>query len=56
MSNQQDPAKLPGQIPVEDSEQFPETGPAGEERQPDPVSAEKAVNPELEPVKDRKPA
>jgi len=47
---------LPGQIPVEDSAEYPETGPDGEERQADPVSAEKAVNPELEPVKDRKPA
>ncbi len=47
---------LPGQVPVEDSEQYPETGPDGEERQANPVSAEKAVNPELQPVKERKPA
>jgi hypothetical protein len=51
-----DKPSLPGEIPVEDSEQYPETGPEGEERQPDPVSAEKAVNPELQPVKERKPA
>ena len=46
---------LPGQIPVEDSENYEETGPEGEERQPDPVSAEQAVNPDLAGVKERKP-
>jgi hypothetical protein len=47
---------LPGQIPVTESEEYPETGPEGEERQIDPVGAEQAVNPELQPVKERKPA
>ncbi len=40
---------LPGQIPVKDSAQYPETGPAGEERQPNPAEADAAVNPEVQP-------
>ena len=52
---QKEKPHLPGEIPVEDSEEYPETGPEGEERQPDPVSAEQAVNPELQSVKERKP-
>lgn len=44
---------LPGQVPLD---QPPEAGPEGEERQPNPVEAEKAVNPDLIPVKERKRA
>lgn len=46
---------LPGQIPVEDSAGYAETGPAGQERQADPAEADQAVNPELQP-KERKRA
>jgi len=53
--SRKDKPNLPGEIPVEDSEDYAETGPEGEERQPDPVSAEKAVNPELQSVKEPKP-
>jgi hypothetical protein len=40
---------LPGQIPVEDAGEMLEPQRA-EERQPDPVQAEQAVNPELQGV------
>ena len=50
-----DETYLPGQIPVEDSTEYAETGPAGQERQPDPAEADQAVNPELQP-KERKRA
>jgi hypothetical protein len=46
---------LPGQIPVEDAQDNEPQNP--EERQPDPVQAEKAVNPkDLMDVEGRKPA
>ena len=45
---------LPGQVPAKDADEYSETGPEGEERQPDPVEAEQAVNPELQGAKGRK--
>jgi hypothetical protein len=46
---------LPGQIPVKEAESQEAETARRNEQQPDPVSAEKAVNPETTPAEDRKP-